>query len=223
MAERHNTRLGVVDPVDRRLNVLFWLMQHYQEVGDTGMAAEVKAAYYSLRDAAPDVVALVRMGELDEATLLKRLVNGQTWLTQEHEKWATDNPDTASDTGFQKALDGWVAMETHLREKHGYRQCIHGEGQRCPEDAPVRCDACVKAQEGHESPGSRVKKSDKPSPPRMGRRKVESWEAEMLRLARTGMGVHKIAKALQSQGVEISGPTVSARLKEMQGQLASIS
>jgi arginine repressor len=36
------------------------------------------------------------------------------------------------------------------------------------------------------------------------------------------MGVQKIAKALRAQGVEISGPTVSARLKELQGQLSFI-
>jgi hypothetical protein len=46
----------------------------------------------------------------------------------------------------------------------------------------------------------------------------------MVRLAGTGLGVHKIAKALKAQyGVTISGPTVSARLKEMQGQLRLIS
>ena|SRR5918996_2588975 len=80
MADRHNTRLGVSDPVQRRLNVLFWLYQHYQESGDLDMAAEVKAAYYSLRDGNPDVVRLARMGEMDESTLLKRLVNGQAMV-----------------------------------------------------------------------------------------------------------------------------------------------
>src|SRR5919106_6646262 len=75
MAERHNTRLGVVGPVERRLNVLFWLVQFYQESGDTEMASEVKAAYHSLRDASPDVVTLVRIGELSEEVLLDRLRN----------------------------------------------------------------------------------------------------------------------------------------------------
>jgi hypothetical protein len=81
-----------------------------------------------------------------------------------------------------------------------------------------------KAQASHESASPCVKKSDSPSPPRMGRRRVESWESEMLRLARTGLGVHKIAKELQAQyGVKISGPTVSARLRELKGQLSLIS
>jgi hypothetical protein len=143
MAERHNTRLGVVDPVECRLNVLFWLMQHYQSIGESKLADKVKVAYYSLRNAAPDVVGLVRIGELSEEALLKRLRNGQRWLTAELEKWDADNPDAASDTDFQKALDGWVAMENQLREQHGYMGCIHGEEQQCPRAAIVNCTACA--------------------------------------------------------------------------------
>jgi hypothetical protein len=46
----------------------------------------------------------------------------------------------------------------------------------------------------------------------------------MLRLAGTGMGVQKIARELQERyGVSISGPTVSARLRELRGQLRLIS
>jgi hypothetical protein len=150
MAERHSTRLGVVDLVDRKLNVLFWLLQYYQDAGDTDMAAEVNAAYLSLRDADPDVVRLTRIGELDQDTLIKRLRNGQVWLNQEHEKWATDSPDAGSDTGFQKALDGWVAMEVQLREQHAYWGCIHGPDGHCPDGdlVVVRCHACV--GENHE-------------------------------------------------------------------------
>jgi hypothetical protein len=143
LAERHNTRLGVVDPVQRKLNVLWWLYQHYQEAGDTDLAAEVKGAYESLRGADPHVVRLARMGDLDQDALLKRLVNGQWWLIQEHEKWFAGSPDAATDETFQKALDGWVAMESQLRQRHGYRACIHGEGRRCPEDASVVCDFCA--------------------------------------------------------------------------------
>ncbi|HZA22922.1 MAG TPA: hypothetical protein VFA32_10030 [Dehalococcoidia bacterium] len=144
MAERHNTRLGVVDPVERRLNVLFWLVQFYQESGDTEMASEVKAAYHSLRDASPDVVTLVRIGELSEEVLLDRLRNGQVWLTQEHEKWATDSPDAATDAAFQKAPDGWATMETYLREQHHFVGCIHCPDGHCPDGGleVVRCAAC---------------------------------------------------------------------------------
>jgi hypothetical protein len=64
-------------------------------------------------------------------------------LNQEHEKWFADSPDVATDEAFQKALDGWVEMEAQLRQQHGYRGCIHGQGQHCPEDAVVSCDVCV--------------------------------------------------------------------------------
>jgi hypothetical protein len=140
MAERHNTRLGVADPVQQRLNVLWWLYQHYQESGNTDMAAQVKTAYYSLRDADADVVRLTRMGELDESTLRRRLVNGQKWLG-EH---VQEIDGATADKEFGKALAAWGQMEVHLRQEHGYGTCIHGEGQRCPEDAVVSCDACTK-------------------------------------------------------------------------------
>jgi hypothetical protein len=81
-----------------------------------------------------------------------------------------------------------------------------------------------KTLQGNESPAPRVKNAVNPRPPRMGRKKVEGWESEMLRLAGMGVGVHKIAKALQSQyRVAISGPTVAARLRELKGQLRLIS
>jgi hypothetical protein len=74
---------------------------------------------------------------------LERLQRGQAWLFEEHEKWLNDTPGAASDSYFQKALDGRVAMEAQLREHHGYRGCIHGEGERCPANSVVTCDACV--------------------------------------------------------------------------------
>jgi hypothetical protein len=81
-----------------------------------------------------------------------------------------------------------------------------------------------KPKEDHETPPSCVKKAPTPVQPRLGRRKIESWESEMLRLVASGLGVHKIAKALKSQyGVTISGPTVSVRIRELQGQLRLIS
>jgi hypothetical protein len=151
MAECHNTRLHVVDPVERRLNVLFWSVQHYQGIGESKLAEEVKAAYYSLRDANPDVVRLVRAGELSEETLLERLCNGRRWLTQEHEKWANASPDAATDENFQKALDGWVAREMQLREQHGHLECIHSPGRKCPVAAIVNCTACTEASSNKEA------------------------------------------------------------------------
>jgi hypothetical protein len=85
-------------------------------------------------------------------------------------------------------------------------------------------EAGRRPKEDDESPSPCVKKVSTPAHPRLGRHKVESWESEMLRLAASGLGVHKIAKALKAQyGVSISGPTVSARLRELQGQLRLIS
>jgi hypothetical protein len=104
-AERSNDRLGVVDPVDRRLNVLVWLRQYYMEAGDTGMAAEVKAAYYSLRDDATDMAMLVRIGDHDQEVILKRLRDGQQWLINQHRAWA-ENDSGADDNLFRKVPEG---------------------------------------------------------------------------------------------------------------------
>ena len=50
-AKYQNDGLGVTDPVDRKLNVLSWLWQHYRASEDTGMAQEMRRAYHELRHA----------------------------------------------------------------------------------------------------------------------------------------------------------------------------
>jgi hypothetical protein len=138
-AERINLALGVTDPLDSKLSVINWLCQVYRDRGNYEIAEQLKEAYWSLREPDADVVSLARMGEMDEVTLLRRLVNGQKWLSDHlHEI------DVAiHDEAFGKALAAWGQMEAHLRIKHGYLGCIHGEGQRCPADSIVSCDACV--------------------------------------------------------------------------------
>lgn len=51
--------------------------------------------------------------------------------------------------------------------------------------------------------------------PRLGRRRIESWESTLLRLANEGLGLRGIAEKLQAEGVEISYRTVARRLKEI--------
>jgi hypothetical protein len=138
-AERINLALGVTDPLKSKLSVVNWLYQHYRDLGNDEITHQLKQAYWQLREPDPGLVALTHMGELDEATLLRRLVNGQKWLG-EH---LHDIDGGAADAEFSKALAGWARMETHLRQHHGYQGCIHGEGRRCPDDAAVSCDACV--------------------------------------------------------------------------------
>jgi hypothetical protein len=138
-AERINLALGMTDPLDSKLSVINWLYQHYRDLGNHETADQLKQAYWQLREPDPGLVELVRIGELDEATLLSRLVNGQKWLG-EH---LHDIDGGAADKEYGKGLAAWGQMEAHLRQKHGYRDCIHGEGCRCPDDAAVSCDACV--------------------------------------------------------------------------------
>src|SRR5919106_2097644 len=135
-AERINLALGVTAPLDSKLSVINWLYQHYRDLGHHEIADQLKQAYWQLREPDSPLLALTRMGELDEATLLRRLVNGQKWLG-EH---LHSIDGGAADAEFSKALAGWTRMEADLRQDHGYQGCIHGEGGRCPDDAAGSCD-----------------------------------------------------------------------------------
>jgi hypothetical protein len=115
---------------------------------DCGGCRQCAAPGRKVRTEEVDLPFPIGNGGLDpvqEETLLKRLRSSQRWLTAELENWAAGNPDAASDTDFQKALDGWVAMEMQLRERHGYMGCIHGTGEHCPPDSVMNCDACAGA------------------------------------------------------------------------------
>jgi DNA-binding NarL/FixJ family response regulator len=79
------------------------------------------------------------------------------------------------------------------------------------------------AQQGNERDSLKVKQSTAPAPARPGRRRIETWESELLRMASAGMGCKAIAKSLQGQGVAISHATVANRLRELKGQLRLIS
>jgi hypothetical protein len=140
-AERVNESLGVADPVARKLSVMNWLYRHYRDLGNDEIADRLKQAYWQLREPDPDLVG--KVADADRETFLRRLCNGQEWLTQEYETRMADNPEVTIDENFQKALDTWVQWETHLRTHHSYQGCIHGEGQRCPADSLVSCNGCL--------------------------------------------------------------------------------
>ena len=79
--------------------------------------------------------------------LLQRLMAGVRWMDAQHQAWIDGKPDAATDERFSTALEGWDFLERKLRHEYGYEGCIFGPGQHCPEDAPVRCDACVDDQD----------------------------------------------------------------------------
>ena len=72
--------------------------------------------------------------------LLNRLRRGSRWLEAEHAKWYAGEP---SDDELRSKMSGvWDELEEALRHA-GFEGCIFGEGQQCPEDAPLRCSACA--------------------------------------------------------------------------------
>jgi hypothetical protein len=74
--------------------------------------------------------------------LLDRLRKGLEWLTAQHQAWDNGDPDATSDKAFSAALAAWTEMEQSLRAVFDLEGCVLGPDQQCPEDAPVRCDAC---------------------------------------------------------------------------------
>jgi hypothetical protein len=85
----------------------------------------------------------------ESETVLSRLRAGTEWLTAQHQAWFVDRPNAESDERFSTALEGWDLLERKLRQEFGYEGCIHGPGQRCPEDVPVVCDFCAGGNSMH--------------------------------------------------------------------------
>lgn len=83
--------------------------------------------------------------------LLQRLLAGSRWLTAARSAWAEDRPDAPTDARFSAALAAWDVLERKLRHQFCYEGCVYGPGQRCPEDAPVTCDACIVIAKGSQT------------------------------------------------------------------------
>ena len=75
--------------------------------------------------------------------LLLELRRGQDWLSREHRRWCSGDSSAASDDTFSKILDEWDAKDSQIRLLYAWAGCIHGEGRRCPEEAPAACRGCA--------------------------------------------------------------------------------
>ena len=82
------------------------------------------------------------MPEVDGSlpALLHRLRVGSRWLTGRDEE--LDRLGQTYSGKFARMLDVWYGLDAGLRAVHGYVHCVFGEGQSCPEDAAVFCQAC---------------------------------------------------------------------------------
>ena len=100
-----------------------------------------------IRQRKAEIMALLFQPNAESDKLLSRLRAGTEWLTAQHKSWLDGNPYAESDERFSAAVEGWDLLERKLRQEFGYEGCIFGPDQRCPEDAPVRCDACVDDQD----------------------------------------------------------------------------
>jgi hypothetical protein len=73
--------------------------------------------------------------------LLSRLQAGSRWIGWI--PWLEGDVEFDNDQRFIKILELWISMEQMVRQVFGYEGCIFGPGETCPEESPVRCDACV--------------------------------------------------------------------------------
>jgi hypothetical protein len=103
------------------------------------------------------------------------------------------------------------------------RVAMFGDPESRAHNVKLVREAGRRAKAGNESPTPKVKKPAGLAQARPGRRRIETWESGLLRMAASGMGVKAIAKVLRGQGVEISHATVANRLRELKGQVRLIS
>ena len=78
--------------------------------------------------------------DLSLPQLLERLRKGSRWLEAEHAKWYAG--EASNDELRSKMSAVWDQQEEALRHT-GFTGCIFGEGEQCPEDAPLRCTSCA--------------------------------------------------------------------------------
>lgn len=73
--------------------------------------------------------------------LLARRRTGHQWLLGQHEKWQADDPTAATDAEFLRVWNAWWDLDQRLRADHGFRGCLHGPDESCPEGFP--CQGCA--------------------------------------------------------------------------------
>ena len=83
--------------------------------------------------------------------LLLELRRGQEWLSRDYGRWCPEDSSDASDDTFSKILDEWDGKDSQIRRLYAWAGCIHGEGRRCPREAPAACRGCVDVATGSET------------------------------------------------------------------------
>jgi hypothetical protein len=81
----------------------------------------------------------------------------------------------------------------------------------------VRESVSRRANAASQNGSVRVTKDTNSAPLPKGRPRKSSWESELVKLSKEGMGCKRIAQVLKSEGHDISHMTVSRRLAEQRG------
>ena len=121
------------------------IIRQADELGIDLSVDEGMILYQPKSAATPEFVEALRQNKttiIDELALLERLIKGQTWLTGCVDDFVAGTT-SATPVTMPEMLDLWVRLEIQLRNEYGYVACIHGNGERCPEDGQVLCDGCI--------------------------------------------------------------------------------
>jgi hypothetical protein len=102
------------------------------------------------------------------------------------------------------------------------RVAYYGDPENRSHNVKLVREANRRAKADSDGAGSCVTKAVTPPAPRLGRKRIESWETTLLKLANEGLGLRAIADRLQGEGVDISYRTVGRRLQELRGLQGSL-
>ncbi|MCH8112251.1 MAG: hypothetical protein IH905_09930 [Proteobacteria bacterium] len=94
-----------------------------------------------------DASGCVTEDDLQVVRLRQRVIILQAWLTENLDQHLASQPPGDSEW-LVKLVEFDVLERGHLRNVYHDKQCIHGEGRRCPKDTPVCCTPCEEPSGG---------------------------------------------------------------------------
>ena len=119
------------------------LMSRLERSGVVFEVADESIAYDAPRGAVTREALTVLKANKPVIRLLHELRRGQEWLIRDCGRWCPEDSSDARDDTFSRILDEWDDKDSQIRLLYAWVGCIHGEGRRCPGEAPATCRGCA--------------------------------------------------------------------------------
>jgi hypothetical protein len=116
------------------------------------------------------------------------------------------------------ALSYWWGWKPGMRRRATLairRVAMHGDPENRSHNVRLVREAGRRPNADSEQGKSRVTIPQSPAKRPGGRPRKSSWESELVKLSKDGLGVKRIAEKLKAEGHEVSHMTVSRRLAEL--------